>query len=116
MSDEGADEVGEGRRGAAERLAGALDEVRRGLRVLDHVEHDEGDDEPADDLLQAHRHLRATGRRSGSLRSRPVRGGPATGGEPLRPMGNTGPTGHPGDAPTAMPTPRLPTCPAADAH
>src|SRR3954447_20845303 len=57
-SDQGADEVRERGRDVAERVAGAADERGRGLGKLDHVEDDEGDDQPGDDLLEVHRHLR----------------------------------------------------------
>src|SRR4051794_40134333 len=81
-SDEGADEVGQGRRRAAEGLARALDERGRVVGELDHVEHHEGDDEPDDDLLHAHHHLRAAG-------------GSARGANRLVPWGTQGPAAAP---------------------
>src|SRR3954463_5981133 len=53
--DEGPDEVGQRGCRVAECLPGVLDHLRRLLRRLDHVEDDERDDQPGDDLLEAHR-------------------------------------------------------------
>src|SRR3954447_2700489 len=56
--DQRADEGREGGSGIAQGLTGVADQLGGGLGCLDDVEDDERDDQPGDDLLQVHRHLR----------------------------------------------------------
>src|SRR3954453_1758091 len=99
--DERPAEIGERGGRVAEGLPDALHALRRLLRRLDDVEDHECDDQPGEDLLEAHSHLHRCAH-VGRLRSAPelrLQGPPGWGGR-LRPMGNTAPIRHIDGAPT----------------